>query len=476
MSLPLTLAFLPLLVGAEAGAPPDTRPLLDEGISAFHAKDARSAAPRLFRYVRQAPQTDEGYAWGQLFLARSLAELGLRHAASVYLAKIARERTNPDVLPQALQTLRELSEYPHDEVLVDEWVFGTLDVGFLPDGVSAYAHLQQGLLDLRMGYDRWSKGHLAAIPEQTPEAARARFATLVDELGSKTAVSPRTSASFAALAADAKLPLALRNEALLAVARLQYEQGDYPSALKTYKGIQLPPMDAGQSTLYLEEAWTRYQLGELQAALGLLTTLDAPPFRGELSPDKYLLRALIYRDLCHYLPAKRAARELSRRYADSLEAIRTHANLLEDPGLTQAANARGETRRAAAFVTLLELETEALGELAGTFGSDLFAYLSRLYSQSSAEAKRLHHLRLERAVEVEADGLLKAAEQARLLGYEAGLKLYERLHKGGRAAPEEEELLADRQLAFWFNGEYWSDELRLYKASLPSRCTDGGAR
>ncbi len=458
-------------------AEPAPREWLDEGIEAFHDKDARAAAPLLFHYLAGTPPTDEGYAWGQLFLARSLAQLGLRHAAAVYLAKIARERTNPEVLPQALEDLRALSAYPHDETLVDERVFGTLDVGFLPDGVSGYAHLQQGLLDLRMGYDRWSKSHLGAIPQGTAEEARARFATLVDGLKDAKALPPKTLAGFAALADEQKLPLELRNEALLAVARLQYEQGDFAGALKSYQRVSLPPLDAGRATLYLEEAWARYQLGELHVALGLLTTLDAPPFRGEFIPDKYLLRAFIYRDLCHYLPAKRAAKELFRRYADSLDAVRSHADLLEDPGLTRAANGHGATRRADAFRRLLELESEGLSERAGIFGDALYGYLKRLYTQALAEAGRLHRLALSQAVEEEADGLLKAAEQARLLNYEVGLQLYERIKKGGhRASPLDEDVLGDRQLAFWFNGEYWSDELRLYKVQLASRCVEGGGR
>ena len=63
--------------------------------------------------------------------------------------------------------------------------------------------------------------------------------------------------------------------------------------------------------------------------MGILTTLDAPSFRDEFLPDKYLLRAIIYRDLCHYLPSKRAAKELTRRFADSLESIAERDDLTQ---------------------------------------------------------------------------------------------------------------------------------------------------
>src|SRR5207237_6210297 len=137
-----------------------------------------------------------------------------------------------------------------------------------------------------------------------------------------------------------------RNDAMLAVARLRYEQRDFKGALDAYELVKLPEFDPGRATLYLEEAWARYQLGEIHSAMGILTTLDAPTFRDEFLPDKYLLRAFVYRDLCHYLPAKRAAKELTRRFAESLEAIREREDLTADPRLRRAAISHGATMRA----------------------------------------------------------------------------------------------------------------------------------
>ena len=63
---------------------------------------------------------------------------------------------------------------------------------------------------------------------------------------------------FLELSKDEKLTLEARNEASLAVARLRYERKDYEGALKAYEKVQLPALDPGRATLYLEEAWTRY--------------------------------------------------------------------------------------------------------------------------------------------------------------------------------------------------------------------------
>lgn len=461
---------------AEAAPPPPVKvdpAVFDRALEDYFQGRPRDAAGPLYAWLQQAPRTDENYAWGQYFLARSLIDLGLTHAGASYLSRIARERSNPNVLPRALDALKELTDRPHDEVMIDEQVFGALDLGFLPEETGAYAHYQQGLVDLRVGNERWANTHFAKLSETSAEASRAKFALLVTRLKQVKEPSEELITDFLALSKDEKLTREARNEAALAVARLRYERKDYPGALEAYGLVKLPELDPGRASLYLEEAWTRYKLGELRASLGILTTLDAPAFRDEFLPDKYLLRALIFRDLCHYLPAKRAAKELTRRYADSLEAVRSREDLTQDLRLRRAADAHGSTKRAARFLEVLDMEGERLGRYAGSFGDRLIAHLSKLYALSRAEAVRVHDARLAEAVRQEADTLLRAAEQVRLMEYEVGLKLYERVKKGAKVvAPEDEQLLSPAQVAFRFDGEYWNDELKSYRVRIESRCIE----
>jgi hypothetical protein len=447
--------------------------LFDEALAAYFDGKPRDAAGPLFAWLAATPRTDDNYAWGQYFLARSLIDLGLTHAGAVYLARIARERSNPNVLPRALELLKTLTDKPHDEVMIDEQVFAALDLGFLEQEAGAYAHYQQGLVDLRVGNERWANTHFAKLDEGSAEASYARFALLVTRLKTVKEPSAELIEDFLKLSKDERLTREARNEAALAVARLRYERKDYKGALEAYSLVQLPELDPGRATLYLEEAWTRYKMGELRAALGILTTLDAPSFRDEFLPDKYLLRALIFRDLCHYLPAKRAAKELTRRFADSLEAIAERDDLTQDLRLRRAAEAHGSTKRAYRLKELMELESERLGRYAGSFGDRLQSHLTKLYALSLGEAERVYQARLNEAVRHEADTLLRAAEQVRLMEYEVGLKLYERVKRGSKPVlPPEEQLLSPEQVAFRFEGEYWNDELKSYRVRIDSRCIE----
>jgi TolA-binding protein len=91
---------------AEAPPPPPEKidaKTFDLALQDYFGGNPRAAAPKLFAFIETVSQTDENYAWAQFFLGKSLADLGLKHAAAVYFAKIARERTNPAVLPRALE-------------------------------------------------------------------------------------------------------------------------------------------------------------------------------------------------------------------------------------------------------------------------------------------------------------------------------------------------------------------------------------
>jgi len=458
--------------------PPKVDPkIFDEALKDYFDNKQEQAARKLYAFIESTPPTDENFAWAQYFLARCLIDLNLRHGGAVYLAKVAHERSNPQVLPKTLEALKVLTQVPHDEVLIDEQIFGSLDLGFLPDSVSDYANYQQGLVDLRVGNERWARTHFVKLDDEGVEASRAKFALLVTRLRNAKQVDDQMIADFLELSKDQKLTQEARNEARLAVARLRYEKKDYEGALKAYDMVQLPSLDPGRATLYLEEAWTRYNLGQLRATIGLLTTLDAPSFRDEFLPDKYILRALVYRDLCQYLPAKRAAKELTRRFSDSLEAIRERDDLTQDFRLRRAANSHGSTRRTAKFLESLNLEGEQLGRHAGGFGERLYKHLQKVYDLAHAEAERLYQQRLQEAVREEADRLLRADEQVRLMEYEVGLKLYERVKRGAKLVqPEKQPALTSAQIAFKFTGEYWNDELRSYRVTIPSRCIEEGAQ
>jgi hypothetical protein len=238
--------------------------------------------------------------------------------------------------------------------------------------------------------------------------------------------------------------------------------------------VKLPQLDPGRPALYLEEAWTKYRLGQHQAAMAVLVTLDAPSFEEAFLPDKYLLRAQIYMAKCHYLPARRAARQLLRRFAGTLDAIEQRAPLAEQVVLLQAALAKGPAQKAQALYDLVQAERDLLAREGADLGRSLNEHLRGVYGTAFAEATRVRDVKLTKALESEANRLLDAAEQVRLVEYEVGLKLNARIgSRPGELVPESQEAMGPEDVSYHFSGEYWNDELRDIHIELEDRCSEG---
>ncbi|MBK7860449.1 MAG: hypothetical protein IPJ65_17915 [Archangiaceae bacterium] len=349
-------------------------------------------------------------------------------------------------------------------------MLGTLDVASLPVNTASKVRLTQGLLDLRAGRDGWAKAQFGQLPSGSAEQAWARHAVLVTRV-KRGESAVKLLPAFHELAQDTGAPAPVRLEAQLAVARLQYESRDFDQALESYRAVKLPQLDPGRPALYLEEAWTRYRLGQHQQAMAVLVTLDAPSFEDAFLPDKYLLRAQIYLDKCHYLPARRAARQLLRRFAGTLDAIERRAPLAEQAVLLSAALARGPAQKAQALYDRVQRERDLLARDGDGLGRALYDHLKAVYGTAFAEASRVREVKLTKVLEGEANRLLDAAEQVRLVEYEVGLKLNARIGAHpDELVPESQEALGPEDVRYRFSGEYWNDELRDIRIDLEDRC------
>jgi hypothetical protein len=464
---------------AKIAAPTAVAPATDETFDAALAKhfkgDFVGAASGFFLYLRGSAKTADRYEWAEHFLSQDLDQLGLSQAALEYEVFVAEERARPEVLPDALTHLEKLitaHPYPR-ELIEDELLHGT-DFGPLPAGPRSFVGYYQGLVDYRLGQTKWGEKRFAKVEADSPYAAKVRYLKAVyrlvhdrDEAGAH--------AEFTALADDVKAPAALRNQAYQALARLAYEGKDYAASYALWGKVKLPELDPGRAPIFLERAWNLYRLKKYGDAMGLLYALEAPTFRDVFLPEKYLLRSLIYKDLCHYLPAKRSAREFSRRFAGPLSAIHTRTPLSEEPRLLASALQLDETyAQAQALLTAVKTEQERLDRFASPWtDSGLFAELQRLYGLLAPQATRREQVAREAALKAAADKLLTEEEQLRLQDYEVGLAMYARLRRGRVVtdAPRPDEVEPD-QVVYDFDGEYWNDELRDFHLFLTSRCLE----
>jgi hypothetical protein len=452
-------------------APPDT---FEKALSSHYAGDYVEAARRFYWYIATSPQTADNYPWAQYFLGLDLNKLGFTQAAMLYLATVARERAKPEILPLSLREIEQMTkEGPYDEdLIIRELLYGT-DFGRIPEDSVDFVEYYRGLVDYTDHRTRWGDEHFARVKKDSVYDFQARELKAVYKLQAKDQIADAL-ADFEALADDPKAPLVVRNEARLNAARLHYERKDYTKALAAYDSVQIPPLDPGRAQIYLERAWILYRLSDPSRSYGFLNALEAPSFRRLFLPDKYLLRALIYKEKCHYLAAKRAAREFQRRFRQTLDAIKTREDLKRDPKLMEAALETGAAAKAGDRLARIQKEREEINRYASPFATPgLTAKLHEIYDLQEQEATRRREILLAEALDAAADKTLRAEENLRLLDYEIGLDIYRRIRRGDhKAIVLEDTPPGPRDVAYIFQGEFWNDELRSYRLFLKSRCPE----
>lgn len=461
--------------------------VFEEGVQAFDAGDFKKAAESFWYYLSGNEQTADHYEWAEFYLARSFLRLGVNHGGVEYLYNVAKERKRPELLPEAVRELEKIRDtIPYDEELIDVDLLRGGDFGALPPDVKSFVEYQQGRLDLLDGHREWAQRHFDRLSRTSDDetrvqryALRARLAQALADLkathakDTKAKREKRDAATklLAEVAASKVDDFKVKNDAKRVLAELQFEEKQFDDALNTYNSIEVPFLSEEEANLFLEKAWARYYKGDARGALGILLTLDAPSYRKYFKPERFVLKALAYKALCHYAAAKASAREFLRRYGSSLEEVRRSRDPLTDPVVRTAAVQRKKPKRMYAFLESLQRERDLVDRFSDEHG--LATHLARIYDLKIAEVNReLDRIVKEEAITV-ATELLDYEEQARLVDYEVSLEVFKRLKKGtGKKIVDQESAipLGSRQVYYRFDGEYWNDELHDYRFRIENRC------
>ncbi|NJK89614.1 MAG: hypothetical protein HC923_09545 [Myxococcales bacterium] len=213
--------------------------------------------------------------------------------------------------------------------------------------------------------------------------------------------------------------------------------------------------------------------------MGILYALEAPSYRDFHAPEKFLLRSLVYMNLCHYIPAKREIRRFRFRFQGPLDSIKQRVDLREDEVLRGAALQDGQIGRKADFRRKLRREADLIDTVGGSWvESGLDERLRSIYGLALQKAELDLNAELSAEARRVAEELVEFEEQMYLLDYEVGLAIYRRLRKeDARRISEADDLSippAGDQAYFEFVDEFWNDELPRYDFFIENRCFDAG--
>ena len=448
----------------------DPQDIFKQAYQQFKLERWEIAAGSFLKFIQLTSSDEKNFEWAEFFMAISLEHLGYTHAAVDRFSNLAARKPNTKIVSYILDMFEQISRtkpFDYDQVILQ--VVNDKDYGFISDEVSGFVDYYQGIQDWKTGYRDWALDHFKRIPKDSYYYSRYLHQQALYQVEIN---KPKQALKIISQILQVeKLDDNLRDESLWIAARLHYELGDMKEASFLYSKIKTPVIE--QASFLLEQAWIEYQNKDFERAMGFLYAFEAPSFRQFFTPEYFLLKGFIYKDVCHYESALTVVEEFNQRYGQSLEAIynRKDETDVESEELLYVILAKKNVKTVWEFITMLEAEKSRVDELDD---DNLIEYVEGVYNlQIEDSTYQLRNLiKIEYASR--ANGLLQFEEESNLMRYEIGVDMYQRVAQNTYVAAnrkdESKKDSQESQVVFSFQREYWNDELGFYKVSLPNKC------
>ena len=451
----------------------DPQDIFKEAYQQFKLERWEIAAGSFLEFIQLTSSDEKNYEWAEFFMAISLEHLGYTHAAVDRFSNLASRKPNTKIVSYILDMFEEISRtkpFDYDQVILQ--VVNDKDYGFISDEVSGFVDYYQGIQDWKTGYRDWAEDHFKRIPQDSYYYSRYLHQQALYQIEIN---KPKKALKIISQILQVEnLDDKLRDESMWVAARLHYELGDFKEASFLYSKIETPVVE--QASFLLEQAWIEYQKQDYERAMGYLYAFEAPSFRQFFTPEYFLLKSFIYKDVCHYESALTVVDEFNQRYGTSLEAIynRKDETDVESEELLYVILAKKNVKKVWSFITVLEDEKASLKDLDD---DNLIQYVEGVYNlQIQDSTYHLRHL-IKNEYATRANALLQFEEESNLMRYEIGVDMYQRVAQNTYvdASQKEKSLKAKKdkrlaQVVFPFQREYWNDELGFYQVSLPNKC------
>lgn len=443
----------------------------DTGYKYFTKKNYKKACPYFFRYISKNSPDVQDYEWAEFFFGVCLKKIGFSHGSVDTLSWLVTRKPNTKIVTYILEIFEDISRtlpYDYEQVILK--AVCDQDYGFVDSRLTNFIHYHQGLFDWKNGFDDWGNNHFDKIRKNTYYYHKYRYQKALYHLLNDDidiCISILTEIEESDLEAED-----LKNDVRKTLARLKYEMSEYEAADELYKSISSNIVYQAQNLL--ERSWAQYRIGNQEKAMGLLYAFKAPVYRNYFTPEYFLLKSFIYKDVCHYQRALSVIDEFREHYKSSLINIYDRNDLRESDEMLLAMLGKRKVSKLWNFLLLLEKERKLIQKFDDE--PELTAHLNKVYDLQISETTHEFKLLLEETYEDIANDLLEYEEKADLMAYEVGLDMYQRVYQyhydeEDKKAPVEK--ASRHYYAFFpFQGEFWNDELDNYKVVLEDKCAN----
>ena len=438
-----------------------------EGYEEFEDGDYAEACPLFYTYLRNSSPDDEDYEWAEFFFGICLKKSGFSHAAVDTLAHLVTRKPNPKIVSYCLEFFEQtIRTVPFDQDLVINKVICDQEYGFVEKELSDFINYHQGVYDWAHGFPAWGDEHFSKIRPETYYFYRSQYhrsLRLIHE--------DRIDEALALLRTivENRFPDdPFKDEARKTIARLLYEKGSYGEADQMYAAITMNILEQSQNML--ERAWAYYRIGNPEKAMGFLYAFEAPSFQNHFTPEYYILKSFIFKDVCHYQSALSVVNDFNKRYGSALAEIYQRGNPEENYPLMLVLLSKRKINETWKFLELLETEEQKIMMIPD---KPLQDYLAKMYALQKAESSGNLRLYVQNEYETMANQLLQYEEEAHLMEYEIGVDMYQRVSESHyREEADNRKGDVDGLVVYPFQGEFWNDELADYHVKLPDKCNN----
>jgi tetratricopeptide (TPR) repeat protein len=350
-----------------------------------------------------------------------------------------------------------------------DFVPGDLDPSGRDPFTQSYL-LYKGIVNLDKKMQKWADHYFEKIDREAfskylffsaTEAYRAgEFVAAVDLL--KKAIAQTSGDEYASLAAKEARTLA----------RIYFEAGQSEKSLDIYQSFLLR-LNPVAPTDWLEAAWNLYRLKRFPEALGMLYNLESRAAAGSSAIEKYVLRALIYREYCSEAATDALIKDFDDEFGSLIDAIKLGEPLRKLKQLAKIDDPESlEFRQIATAVEELESEFARVSEVP----DELRPLATYLYTAELASLRRLRRLHEDRALESMAKRLTIMNESLRFLKFEVARERFSPDRVFAPPPPPEPDALLDSPEPNAFRlrwkqwGDYWRDERLLMRGMMASQC------
>jgi tetratricopeptide (TPR) repeat protein len=473
-SNPVTTLY-PRLAG-QTGASEDKRQaeeadtyarLFKEGYDGFEHGKYEKACRLFYQFLSQRTPDAADYEWAEFFFGVGMKRLGYSQAAVDSLTNLLTRKPNTKIAVYILEMLEQISRSgPFDRDMVIDRGICDQNYGFAEGHLADFVHYYQGEYDWEHGLFPWGDKHFASIQQGSfyhnkflfKRALRAYYDGRIDSsIGMLKQIL---------LKLDDGDPL--KDDARKTLARLYYEVGKFSEADFLYQQIEMNIVHQAQSLM--ERAWVHYRLGNPERAMGLLYSFEAPSYVNSFTPEFFILKSFIYKDVCHYKKAMQVLDHFNERYGSALDKIYQRRPAQDNHAMLLVILNKPKIHRIWKFLDLLEREHRLCGNFPD---ADVSAYLDQLYRLKREETEFKFRQLVTDEYETMANAMLRFEEEAHLMEYEIGIDMYQRVHTYHYEEPDgkkAEKKSADGKVVYTFQGEFWNDELDDYEVKLPNKC------